>query len=117
MELEEFREVLRSVLSEELGLGEVELAEKWRGGSVIIEPGREGTQAKSLGIDTFFRKIIMVRDKLRLLEQKVNAHSQLPEDEKVQLQQYITAAYGSLTSFNFLFKERKDGFVGTGGGE
>ena len=76
---------------------------------------KEGTQDKSIPIDVFFKKIVMVRDKLRVLEQKVNGNKKLSNDEKVQLQQYITACYGTLTTFNVLFKEDDDRFVGQKG--
>ena len=82
---------------------------------MVLIPGREGTQEKRVPLDVFFKKIVMVRDKLRVLEQKINGHSKLPEDDKVKLQQYITGCYGSLTTFNVLFRERADGFTGQSG--
>ena len=112
MDQDEFRQVLREVLLDELGIRDVAIGDRWHGGEVVIKPGREGTQEKSIPIDIFFKKIVQVRDKLRVLEQKVNAHKGLSNDEKVQMQQYITACYGSLTTFNVLFKEKKDHFVG-----
>jgi len=112
MDQDEFRDVLRQVLREELGLSEVLLADRWRGGEIIIKPGRDGTQEKSIPLDALFSKIVMIRDKLRVLEQKINANKGLSADDKIQLQQYITGCYGSLTTFNVLFKEREDGFVG-----
>lgn len=116
MDQDEFRRVLRDVLREELGVGEVPLADRWRGGEMVLKPGKDGTQPKSLPIDQLFHKIVMIRDKLRVLEQKVNGARGLEADEKVQLQQYITACYGSLTTFNVLFRERDDWFVGQSGG-
>jgi len=112
MDQDEFRQVLRQVIQEELGLGDIAMSDRWRGGEVVLKPGREGTQDKSIPLDTFFHKIVMVRDKLRVLEQKVNGHKALSADEKVQLQQYITGCYGSLTTFNVLFKDRDDAFSG-----
>jgi hypothetical protein len=116
MDQQEFRRVLTEVLREELGVGEVAIGERWQGGEVVLVPGREGTQEKRLPIEAFFKKIVMIRDKLRVLEQKVNA-SALSETEKVQLQQYVTGCYGSLTTFNVLFRDRDDRFVGAGGTE
>jgi hypothetical protein len=115
MDIDEFRNVLREVLRDELGLGETQLGERWRGGELILKPGKEGTQEKRIPLDQLFQKIVMVRDKLRVLEQKVNSAPNLGAEEKVQLQQYITGCYGSLTTFNVLFRDREDWFVGQGG--
>jgi hypothetical protein len=112
MDSEEFRRVLSRVIREELALSEVDLAGKWEGGEVILKPGKEGVQEKRFPIDALFHKIVMVRDRLRVLEQKINGHAKLGEDEKVQMQQYVTACYGSLTTFNVLFANREDQFVG-----
>jgi len=89
----------------------VELGERWTGGKMILQPGTEGLQNKEIPIETFFHKIVMVRDRLRVLEQRVNA-SKLSDEEKVDIQQYITRIYGSLTTFNVLFAEKEDYFVG-----
>ena len=110
MDRDEFRSVLREVLQEELGLTEVQLAPRWRNGQLVLQPGNDSAP-KTIPIDTLFHKIVMIRDKLRLLEAKVNANEKLSEQEKVQLQQYITQCYGSLTSFNVLFHSREEGFV------
>ena len=112
MDQEEFRQVLREVLLDELGVRDVDIGDRWHGGELVIKPGREGTADKSIPLDIFFKKIVQVRDKLRVLEQKVNGHKGLTNEDKVQLQQYITSCYGSLTTFNVLFKEKKDHFVG-----
>jgi hypothetical protein len=114
MDIGEFRRVLREVLSEELGVGDAELGARWEGGELVIKPGKAGTQDKRIPIDAFFHKIVMVRDKLRVLEQKINGHGGLTDADKVQLQAYITACYGSLTTFNALFAQRDDWFVGAG---
>jgi len=112
MDQETFRQVLREVLLDELGVRDVELGDRWNDGELVLVPGKEGTQEKRIPIDVFFKKIVMVRDKLRVLEQKVNGNKNLSDEEKVQLQQYITGCYGSLTSFNVLFKRKEDQFAG-----
>ena len=114
MDTDEFRRVLREVLREELGVGDAPLGDRWRGGELVLKPGKDGTQEKRIPIEAFFQKVVMLRDKLRVLEQKVNGSKNLESDEKVQLQQYITGCYGSLTTFNVLFREREDWFVGQG---
>ncbi len=88
------------------------LGDKWIDGTLILQPGEEGLTTKEMPIDTFFHKIVMVRDRLRVMEQRVNA-SNLTDEEKVNLQQYITRIYGSLTSFNVLFSRKEDHFSGT----
>jgi hypothetical protein len=93
---------------------EVELGERWNGGKLIIEPGVEGLQSKEIPIETFFHKIVMTRDRLRVMEQKINS-SALDDTSKVELQQYISRIYGSLTTFNILFAQKDDHFKGTGG--
>jgi len=110
MDIDEFRSVLREVIADELGVGEVELGRRWQGGELVLKPGSAETQDKSVPIETFFHKIVMIRDKLRVLEAKVNGHKGLSADEKIQLQSYITACYGTLTTFNVLFAHRDDGF-------
>ena len=110
MDINEFRRVLRQVLHEELSLSDPQLGNRWQGGEVIMQPGDGNTQEKRVPIETFFHKIVMVRDKLRVLEQKVNGHKGLSDEEKVQMQSYITACYGSLTTFNVLFADRDDHF-------
>jgi hypothetical protein len=106
--------VLRRVLREELGLTAVAPAEKWRGGEMVLRPGKPGLQEKKWPIETFFHKIVMIRNRLRTLEQQVNA-AELPEDAKLKLQSYVTGCYGTLTSFNALFADEDDQFKGSGG--
>ena len=89
----------------------VALADKWKGGKLILEPG-DDLASKEMPIATFFHKIVMVRDRLRVMEQKINSSKTLDDQDKVDLQQYITRIYGSLTSFNVLFKNKSDQFVG-----
>lgn len=89
----------------------VQLGDKWDGGKMILEPGEEGMANKEIPIDTFFHKIVMVRDRVRVMEQRINS-SKLSDEEKVNLQQYITRIYGSLTTFNVLFKYKDDHFKG-----
>lgn len=90
----------------------VNISEKWKGGKLILEPGDTNLQGKEMSIDSFFHKITMVRDRLRVMEQKINSSKNLDEQEKIDLQQYLTRSYGSLTSFNVLFKMKSQQFVG-----
>jgi hypothetical protein len=115
MDAEEFRKVLSEVIRDELGVGDVDLAGKWDGGEMILKPGKAGVQEKRIPLDALFHKVIMIRERLRVLEAKINANPKLADDEKVQLQQYVTACYGSLTTFNVLFANRADQFVGQKG--
>ena len=103
---------IRRIIREETGLTPVAPAEKWRGGQLVLRPGKPGVQEKAMPIDSFFHKVVMLRNRLRTLEQQVNA-SELPDDQKVKLQSYVTGCYGSLTSFNVLFAEEDDCFVGS----
>jgi hypothetical protein len=106
--------LLRRIIREEAGVTPVAPAPKWRGGTVVLKPA--AGQEKSWPIDTLFHKIVMIRNRLRTLEQQVNA-SDLPADAKLKLQSYVTGCYGSLTSFNVLFADEADHFKGTGGDE
>jgi len=108
------KDALREVL-EEYGLGGVaELAGRWEGGEIIVRPAKEGLKEHHLPVDALFHKVVMIRDRLRVLEQKVNAHKTLSDADKVELEQYVTRCYGSLTSLNFLFKRDEDKFSGSG---
>jgi hypothetical protein len=104
--------LLRRIIREETGITPVTPAEKWRGGSLVLRPGN-GSQEKAWPIETFFHKIVMIRNRLRTLEQQANS-SNMPEDVKVKLQSYISGCYGSLTSFNVLFADEEDQFKGGG---
>jgi hypothetical protein len=90
----------------------VPLGDRWIGGKMVLYPSNTGLQPKEVPIDAFFNKIIMLRDRLRVMEQRINAHDKLSEEDKLNLQQYITRIYGSLTTFNVLFKEKEHHFVG-----
>ncbi|HMU02497.1 MAG TPA: hypothetical protein PJ990_02695 [Saprospiraceae bacterium] len=92
----------------------IPLGDKWKNGLMILKPDDASLKPKEIPIDTFFHKIVMVRDRLRVMEQRINA-SQLLDEDKVNLQQYITRIYGSLTTFNVLFKNKEDQFVGDKG--
>jgi hypothetical protein len=108
--------LLRRILREELGLTPVAIAERWRGGELVLRPGKTGLQEKKWPIDALFHKIVMIRNRLRSLEQQVNA-AELPEDLKLRLQAYVSGCYGTLTSFNVLFAVEDDKFHGAGGAD
>ena len=91
------------------------IGDRWSGGQLVMKPGRPGTQEKVVPIESFFRKIVAVRDRLRVLEQRINTHPKLSDAERLELQDYVTRAYGSLTTFNVLFTEPEDRFVGSKG--
>ena len=108
--------ILRRIIREEAGVSTVVPADKWRGGSLVLKPGNPALQEKSWPIETFFHKVVMIRNRLRTLEQQVNA-SDMPDDVKVKLQGYVSGCYGSLTSFNVLFADEDDQFkADTGNG-
>lgn len=90
----------------------VPLGERWKGGTIILQPGDSSLKPKDIPIDVFFHKIIMLRDRLRVMEQQINAHKLLSDADKVNLQQYLTRIYGSLTTFNVLFKNKEEWFIG-----
>jgi hypothetical protein len=113
LSLKEVEEVLISVLDRYNGLNSiVPLGDKWKGGILEMKPGVPGLASKEIPIETFFHKIVMLRDRLRVLEQNINAHPVLSDEDKVNLQQYITRIYGSLTTFNLLFADKEAYFVG-----
>ncbi len=96
-------------------LPQVELLDRWKGGELILKSSSPDLEPKKIPLEAFFHKIVMIRDRLRVMEQQINGHKGLSDAEKVQLQQYITRIYGSLTTFNVLFKNKQDHFVGQKG--
>ena len=114
--LAEFERIVTYVLDKYASLQEVvPMADRWTGGKIVIHSGNPTLQPKEIPIDAFFHKIVMLRDRLRVLEQNINSNEKLTDEEKVNLQQYITRIYGSLTTFNILFSDKKHYFVGAGG--
>ena len=106
--------LLRRILREEAGLTPTALADKWHGGELVLKPGKPNMQDKSWPIEAFFHKVVMLRNRLRVLEQQING-AELPQELKIKLQAYITGCYGTLTSFNVLFADEQDRFHGSGG--
>ena len=88
------------------------LGDKWKGGKMILQPANSDLKPKEIPIEDFFHKIVMLRDRLRVMEQKINAHPKMDDIEKVELQQYITRIYGTLTTFNVLFRYTTQQFTG-----
>lgn len=111
--LDDVEKVLTYVLEKFNALqSNVVLGDRWKGGTLLVKPANPNLQSKEIPVETFFHKIVMLRDRLRVLEQNINSHLVLTDSEKVDLQQYITRIYGSLTTFNFLFAENSDYFIG-----
>ena len=114
--LEHIKKAIAEVIEEKSDLQEiVPIANKWIHGTLVFKPLDSSLQAKEIPIEAFFHKIVMLRDRLRVLEQNINSHKVLNDAEKIDLQQYITRIYGSLTTFNVLFKNPEEQFKGTGG--
>lgn len=113
--IHEVEKVIRYVLDQYGALNElVPLGEKWQGGKMLLQPANPDLKSKEIPVEIFFHKIVMLRDRLRVLEQNINSHKGLSDEEKVNLQQYVTRIYGSLTTFNVLFAEKEHFFSGSG---
>ena len=113
-DLDKIDRIVRNAVRDELeDTRTAEMGGRWIGGKIEIWPRDVSLGAKELPIDAFFPQIVMLRDRLRVLEQQINGHAKLDDEDKLHLQQYITRCYGSLTTFNALFKSKDDHFVGT----
>ncbi len=115
MDTQALRALIHDILYEEGVVGETPIGKKWEGGTLVLKPSSAELQPKEVPIDAFFHKIVMLRDRLRTLEQKINSHPGLAEADKIDLQQYLTRCYGSLTTFNVLFRDKADQFTGAKG--
>ncbi len=114
MDQAELKQFIIEVIEEMITPVPIEMAAKWMGGKIVLQPGGD-QQPKDVPIDIFFKKVVGIREALRVLEQKLNNYPNIPMEDKVTFQSYITKCYGSLTTFNILFKNDKDRFVGSSG--
>ena len=110
MDRETIQDVLVGVIENFIAIEEVEMSGKWIGGTIEVKPADSSLQPSEIPIDALFKKVVSVRNQLRVLESKVNSHDALNDGEKIELQQYISRCYGSLTTFNILFKNKEDKF-------
>lgn len=118
IDADEIEKAVERVLRKWNGIGEiVPLGDRWSGGTMILQPADPSQKPKEIPVETFFHKIVMLRDRLRVLEQNINSNGKLSDEDKVNMQQYITRIYGSLTTFNVLFKNKEQQFVGEKGKE
>lgn len=115
MDLEQLKRFIIEILDEEFSPRPIPMAKRWAGGTLVLKPDND-TQPKEIPLEIFFKKLLGVRESLRVLEQKINNHSGLSPEERATWQSYLTKCYGSLTTFNILFKDEKDKFVGAGSG-
>jgi hypothetical protein len=111
MDRDGLKQVLRELLEEETLYGYPELGRRWEGGKLVLCPADESLQAKELPLETLFHKIVMLRDRLRVLEARINSHEKLSEADKLELQGYVSKCYGTLTTFNALFADKADHFA------
>ena len=118
MKLRDVVDAIELVMERYAGIThKISIGSKWTGGKLVMQPSNNDLKPKEVPIEAFFHKIVMVRDRLRVLEQSINTHPKLNDEERVHLQQYITRIYGSLTTFNILFANKEDYFVGQKGDE
>ena len=108
------KDALREVLEEELGIGLFQMTLRFSGGTLVFKPQNPALKPQEVPVDAFFKKITAVRERLRVLEQKINNHASLSSEDKAEFQLLISRAYGSLTTFNFLFRNEEDQFQGLG---
>ncbi|MFZ9943500.1 MAG: hypothetical protein ACO3O0_07825 [Bacteroidia bacterium] len=114
--LQDVERIVTNIIKRHSDLQEtVHMGSRWTGGKLVLHPANAGLKSKEVPIDNFFNKIVMLRDRLRVMEQRINASENLSDEEKINLQQYITRIYGSLTTFNVLFRDDDDHFVGEKG--
>jgi len=114
MDRDGLKQVLRELLEEETLYGYAPLGKRWEEGTLVLRPADPSLQPKELSLEAFFHKIVMIRDRLRVLEARINSHEKLGDADRVELQQYISKIYGSLTSFNVLFRDKQDHFSSKG---
>lgn len=108
----ELQQLIKDTMKDWFGLPHVSLADRFRRGTLILQPANRDLQPKEVDIETFFHKIVMVRESLRVLEQKINNHEKLDDADRIQLQNYIARIHGSLTTFNVLFQDEDERFTG-----
>lgn len=116
VQITDVKEMLTDILYKWSDVNEViQMGDRWNKGKLVLQPYSNEIAPKEIPIENFFHKIVMLRDRLRVMEQKINAHKVMTDEEKIEMQQYITRIYGSLTTFNVLFKYKEDFFVGQKG--